>query len=49
MLLRGPRVRSTEFQMPEITRSWGWIIVGGILTVLFIAVRGPGFDWSAHH
>jgi hypothetical protein len=49
MLLRGPRVRSTEFQMPEITRSWGWIVVAGILAVLFIAVLGPGFDWSAHH
>ncbi len=47
ILLRGPRVRSTEFQMPPITRSWGWIIVAGVLAILFIAVLGPGLRWSA--
>jgi|HubBroStandDraft_4_1064222.scaffolds.fasta_scaffold29549_2 hypothetical protein len=47
MLLRGPRVRSTEFQMPPITRSRGWIIAAGVLAILFIAVLGPGLRWSA--
>lgn len=47
LLLRGPRVRSTEFQMPEITRSWGWILAAGVLAILFIAVLGPGFKWPA--
>ena len=47
LLLRGPRVRSCEFQMPEIRRSWGWIVVAGILAVCFIAVLGPGFKWPA--
>jgi hypothetical protein len=48
LLLRGPRVRSTELQMPAITRSWGWIIAAGILVVVFVAVMGPGFKWGAH-
>jgi hypothetical protein len=47
LLLRGSRVRSTEFQMPEITRSWGWIVAAGALAVLSIAVLGPGFKWHA--
>lgn len=47
MLLRGPRVRSTELQMPEITRSWGWIVAAGVVAVLFIAVLGPGLKWPA--
>lgn len=47
LLLRGPRVRSMEFQMPEITRSWGWIVAAGVLVVFFIAVLGPGFNWAA--
>jgi hypothetical protein len=46
-LLRGPRVRSTEFQMPPITRSWGWIAAAGVLAIFFIAVLGPGLRWSA--
>ena len=47
MLLRGPRVRTTEFQMPEIARSWGWIVAAGILAILFVALLGPGFKWPA--
>ncbi len=48
LLLRGPRVRSTEFQMQGIARSWGWIVLAAILAVFFIAVLGPGFKWAAH-
>ncbi|MGC1998760.1 MAG: hypothetical protein WA658_02825, partial [Candidatus Acidiferrales bacterium] len=48
LLLRGPRVRSTELQMPEITRSWGWILAAVALALLFIDVMGPGFRWPAN-
>jgi len=41
-LLKGPRVRSSEFQMPEIDRSVGWIIAAVLLAVAFIAGLGPG-------
>jgi hypothetical protein len=49
MLLRGPGVRSSEFQMPAITRSWGWIIAAGVLALGFIAVLGPGIKWPARN
>ena len=45
-LLRGPRIRSSEMQMPEIDRSWGWIAVATILAIAFIAVLGPGVRFS---
>jgi hypothetical protein len=41
-LLHGPRVPSSEFQMPEIERSWGWIIAAVVLAIGFIAGLGPG-------
>jgi hypothetical protein len=41
-LLYGPRIPSSEFQMPEIERSWGWIIVAVVLAIGFIAGLGPG-------
>lgn len=41
-LLLGPRIPSTQLQLPEIKRSWGWIIAAAILAVLFIAGLGPG-------
>jgi hypothetical protein len=41
-LLHGPRIPSTELQMPEIERSWGWIIAALVLAILFIAGLGPG-------
>lgn len=41
-LLYGPRFPSTEFQMPEIRRSWGWIIAAVVLAMGFIAGLGPG-------
>ncbi|MGH9865409.1 MAG: hypothetical protein ACRD4H_08370, partial [Candidatus Acidiferrales bacterium] len=42
MLLRGPRIPSSTLQMPPLTRSWAWIISGGVLAILFIAILGPG-------
>ena len=41
-LLYSPRFPSTEFQMPEIRRSWGWIIAAVVLAMAFIAGLGPG-------
>ena len=45
-LLHGPRIPSSELQMPEITRGWGWIVAGGILAIVFITVLGPGVKLS---
>lgn len=45
MLLRGPRIPTSALQMPPLTRSWGWIISGGVLAVLFIAILGPGLKF----
>jgi hypothetical protein len=41
-LLHNPRVPSSEFQMPEIERSRGWIIAAVVLAIGFIAGVGPG-------
>jgi preprotein translocase subunit SecG len=41
-LLHGPRVPSSQFQMPEIERSRGWIIAAVVLAIGFIAGLGPG-------
>jgi hypothetical protein len=41
-LLHGPRIPSSELQMPEIECSWGWVIAGGVLGIVFITVLGPG-------
>jgi hypothetical protein len=41
-LLYGPRIPSSEFQMPEIERSRGWIIAAVALAIGFIAGLGPG-------
>jgi len=41
-LLRGRRVPSSNFQMPEIKRSLGWVIAAGVLAISFIAGLGPG-------
>jgi len=41
-LLRNPQVSSGEMQMPEIERSWAWMVAAVILPVLFIAGLGPG-------
>jgi hypothetical protein len=41
-LLYGPRIPSSEFQMPEIERSRGWIIATVVLAIGFIMGLGPG-------
>jgi hypothetical protein len=41
-LLYGPRIPSSEFQMPEIDHSRGWIIAAVVLAIGFIAGLGPG-------
>ena len=41
-LLYGPRFPSSEFQMPEIERSRGWIIAAVVLAIAFILRLGPG-------
>ncbi len=41
-LLHGPRIPSSELQMPEIERSWGWMIAAGVLAIVFVTVLGPG-------
>jgi len=44
-LLRGPRIPSSELQMPEIERSWEWIIAAVILAIGFITGLGPGMKF----
>ena len=46
-LLRGPRIPSSEFQMPEIERSRGWIIAAVVLAIGFIAGLGPGVKFHS--
>jgi hypothetical protein len=41
-LLYGPRIPSSEFQMPEIEPSRGWIIAAVVLAIGFIMGLGPG-------
>jgi hypothetical protein len=41
-LLYGPRIPSSPLQMPEIGRSWRWVIAALIMAILFIAELGPG-------
>jgi hypothetical protein len=46
-LLQGPRIPSSEFQMPEIERSRGWIIAAVLLAIGFIAGLGPGVKFPS--
>ncbi len=46
-LLHGPRIPSTEMQMPEIERSRGWLIAAVILAILFIVGLGPGVKFHS--
>ena len=46
-LLHGPRIPSTQLQMPEIKRSWGWVIAALVLAILFIAGLGPGVKFHS--
>jgi len=41
-LLYGPRIPNSEFQMPEIERSRGWMVAAVILAIVFIAGLGRG-------
>jgi hypothetical protein len=41
-LLKNPRIPSSEFGMPEIERSLGWVIAAVVLAIGFIAGLGPG-------
>ena len=46
-LLEGPRFPNSEFQMPEIERSRGWIIAAVLLAIGFIAGLGPGVKFPS--
>jgi hypothetical protein len=46
-LLHGPRIPSSEFQMPEIERNRGWIIAAVVLAIGFIAGLGPGVKFHS--
>ena len=46
-LLRSPLIPSTDFQMPEIERSRGWMIAAVILAIVFIAGLGPGVKFHS--
>ena len=46
-LLRAPRIPSSELQMPEIGRSWGWMVAAVILAIVYIAVLGPGVKFHS--
>ena len=46
-LLYGPRIPSSEFQMPEIEPSRGWIIAALVLAIGFITGLGPGVKFHS--
>jgi hypothetical protein len=46
-LLYGPRIPSTQLQMSEIERSWGWLIAAVILAIVFIAELGHGVKFHS--
>jgi len=46
-LLHNPRISSSEFQMPEIERSRGWMIAGVVLAIGFITGLGPGVKFHS--
>ncbi len=46
-LLYGPRIPNSEFQMPEIERSRGWMVAAVILAIVFIAALGPGVKFHS--
>ena len=41
-MLHGPRIPSSELQMPEIERNRAWMIAAAVLAIVFIAGLGPG-------
>jgi hypothetical protein len=46
-LLKGPRISSSELQLPEMERSRGWMIAAVILALAFIAGLGPGVKFHS--
>lgn len=46
-LLQGPRIASSELQLPEIERSLGWIVAAAIIAVIFIGGLGPGLKFHS--
>jgi hypothetical protein len=47
-LLYGPRIPSSELQMPEIERRRGWMVAAVILAIAFIGGLGPGVKFHSH-
>ncbi len=46
-LLHGPRIPSSELQVPAIKRNWGWMIAAAVLAIVFIAGLGPGVKFDS--
>jgi hypothetical protein len=46
-LFAGHRIPRIAFEMPPLSRSRGWMIAGGILGILFIAILGPGLTFRS--
>jgi hypothetical protein len=46
-LLRGPRIPSSELQMPEIELNRAWMVAAAVLATVFIAGLGPGVKFNA--
>jgi hypothetical protein len=46
-LLYGPRIPSSELQMPEIERRRGWMVAAVILAIAFIGGLGPGVKFHS--
>ena len=46
-LLYGPRIPSSQLQMPEIERSGKWIAAAVVLAIVFIAGLGPGIKFHS--
>jgi hypothetical protein len=45
-LLHGPRIPSSELQMPEIEGNRAWMIAAVVLAILFIGLLGPGMKFN---
>jgi hypothetical protein len=46
-LLNGPRIPSSELQMPEIERSQEWMVAAVLLAIVFIAGLGRGVKFHS--
>jgi hypothetical protein len=46
-LLYGPRIPSSELQVPAIERNWGWMTAAAVLAIVFIAGLGPGLKFNS--